>query len=233
MVSRIYVEKKPGFDVEAQQLKGELTEILGIKGIEALRIINRYDVEGIDEELFRSCVPTVFSEPQVDVTYDELPASDGAVFAVEFLPGQFDQRADSASECVQLISQGERPAVRSAKVYMISGALDEAAIDAIKHYVVNPVEARIASLDLPETLYMETPEPQPVEVLDGFRKLDEAGLAAFIADRGLAMDEADIAFCQQYFRDEDRDPTITEIRVIDTTGPTTAATPPSAPSWTT
>ena len=216
MVSRIYVEKKPGFDVEAQQLKGELTEILGIKGIEALRIINRYDVEGIDEELFRSCVPTVFSEPQVDVTYDELPASDGAVFAVEFLPGQFDQRADSASECVQLISQGERPAVRSAKVYMISGALDEAAIDAIKHYVVNPVEARIASLDLPETLYMETPEPQPVEVLDGFRELDEAGLAAFISDRGLAMDEADIAFCQQYFRDEDRDPTITEIRVIDT-----------------
>lgn len=159
MVSRIYVEKKPGFDVEAQQLKGELTEILGIKGIEALRIINRYDVEGIDEELFRSCVPTVFSEPQVDVTYDELPASDGAVFAVEFLPGQFDQRADSASECVQLISQGERPVVRSAKVYIISGALDEAAIDAIKHYVVNPVEARIASLDLPETLHMETPEP--------------------------------------------------------------------------
>ncbi len=216
MVSRIYVEKKPGFDVEAQQLKGELTEILGIKGIEALRIINRYDVEGIDEELFRSCVPTVFSEPQVDVTYDELPASDGAVFAVEFLPGQFDQRADSASECVQLISQGERPAVRSAKVYMISGNLDEAAIEAIKHYVVNPVEARIASLDLPETLHMETPEPQPVEVLDGFRELDEAGLAAFIAERGLAMDEADIAFCQQYFRDEDRDPTITEIRVIDT-----------------
>ena len=216
MVSRIYVEKKPGFDVEAQQLKGELTEILGIKGIEALRIINRYDVEGIDEELFRSCVPTVFSEPQVDVTYDELPASDGAVFAVEFLPGQFDQRADSASECVQLISQGERPAVRSAKVYMISGALDEATIEAIKHYVVNPVEARIASLDLPETLYMETPEPQPVEVLDGFRELDETGLAAFISERGLAMDEADIAFCQQYFRDEDRDPTITEIRVIDT-----------------
>ena len=216
MVSRIYVEKKPGFDVEAQQLKGELTEILGIKGIEALRIINRYDVEGIDEELFRSCVPTVFSEPQVDVTYDELPASDGAVFAVEFLPGQFDQRADSASECVQLISQGERPAVRSAKVYMISGALDEAAIEAIKRYVVNPVEARIASLDLPETLHMEPPEPQPVEVLDGFRELDEAGLAAFISERGLAMDEADIAFCQQYFRDEDRDPTITEIRVIDT-----------------
>ena len=125
MVSRIYVEKKPGFAVEAQQLTGELTEILGIKGIEALRIIHRYAVEGIDEELFRSCVPTVFSEPQVDVTYDELPASDGAVFAVEFLPGQFDQRADSASECVQLISQGERPLVRSARVYLLEGALTD------------------------------------------------------------------------------------------------------------
>ena len=215
MVSRIYVEKKPGFDVEAQQLKGELTEILGIKGIEALRIINRYDVEGIDEELFRSCVPTVFSEPQVDVTYDELPASDGAVFAVEFLPGQFDQRADSASECVQLISQASACRAFRQGLYNL-GRLDEAAIEAIKHYVVNPVEARIASLDLPETLHMETPEPAPVEVLDGFRELDEAGLAAFISERGLAMDEADIAFCQQYFRDEDRDPTITEIRVIDT-----------------
>ena len=216
MVSRIYVEKKPGFDVEAQQLKGELAEILGIKGIEALRIINRYDVEGITQELFRSCVPTVFSEPQVDVTYDELPATDGTVFAVEFLPGQFDQRADSASECVQLISQGERPDVRSAKVYILEGALTDDDIETVKHYVVNPVEARIASLEKPETLKVDTPEPRPVEVLDGFRELDEAGLAAFIAERGLAMDEADIAFCQQYFRDEDRDPTITEIRVIDT-----------------
>ena len=216
MVYRVCVEKKPGLAPECASLLSDCRSFLDLKSLENVRIWNRYDVEGIDEELFRSCVPTVFSEPQVDVTYDELPASDGAVFAVEFLPGQFDQRADSASECVQLISQGERPAVRSAKVYMISGALDEAAIEAIKHYVVNPVEARIASLDLPETLYMETPEPQPVEVLDGFRELDEAGLAAFIADRGLAMDEADIAFCQQYFRDEDRDPTITEIRVIDT-----------------
>ena len=217
MVSRIYVEKKPGFDVEASQLKSELTGILGISGLAGLRLLNRYDVEGADEELFARCTPVVFSEPQVDVTYDELPDVPGAtVFAVEFLPGQFDQRADSASECIQLISQGERPTVRSAKVYILTGDLSDADIDAIEHYVVNPVEARIASLEKPETLTAEIPEPEPVEVLDGFRELDAPALSAFIAERGLAMDEADIAFCQQYFRDEGRDPTITEIRVIDT-----------------
>ncbi len=217
MVSRIYVEKKPGFDVEAQQLKGELTDILGIQGLEAVRLVNRYDVEGIDEALFETCVPTVFSEPQVDVTYDELPDAPGAaIFAVEFLPGQFDQRADSASECIQLISQGERPSVRSAKVYILTGELDDAAVDAIKRYVVNPVEARLAALEKPETLAAEIPEPEPVEVLEGFRELDEAGLRAFIAERGLAMDLADIEFCQEYFAGEHRDPTITEIRVIDT-----------------
>ena len=217
MVSRIYVEKKPGFDVEAQQLKSELRDILGVDALAGLRIINRYDVEGIDEELFRACVPTVFSEPQVDVATGELPETgDAAVFAVEFLPGQFDQRADSAAECVQLISQGERPDVRSAKVYVLEGALSEADVEAVKHYVVNPVEARIASLELPATLKVEAPEPQPVEVLEGFRELDATGLAAVIAERGLAMDEADIAFCQEYFRGEERDPTITEIRVIDT-----------------
>ncbi len=217
MVSRIYVEKKPGFDVEAQQLATELHDILGVKGLDSLRIINRYDVEGIDEELFRSCVPTVFSEPQVDVATDNLPdVGEASVFAVEFLPGQFDQRADSAAECVQLISQGERPTVRSAKVYVLEGNLSEGDIEGIKHYVVNPVEARIASLDLPATLKVEAPEPEPVEILEGFRELDEAGLSTLISQRGLAMDEADIAFCQQYFLDEGRDPTITEIRVIDT-----------------
>ena len=216
MVSRVYVEKKPGFDVEAQQLKSELVTILGVKGLDSLRLINRYDVEGADEDLFRSCVPTVFSEPQVDFAYDELPAGGVATFAVEFLPGQFDQRADSASECIQLISQGERPTVRSAKVYILDGELSDEDVEAIKRYVVNPVEARLATLELPETLTQDVPEPEPVEVIDGFRELDEAGLAAFITERGLAMDEADIAFCQQYFKDEDRDPTITEIRVIDT-----------------
>ena len=217
MVQRIYVEKKPGFDVEAAQLKSELVGILGVARLEGLRLLNRYDVEGADEELFARCTPVVFSEPQVDVTYDELPEVPGAtVFAVEFLPGQFDQRADSASECIQLISQGERPVVRSAKVYILTGELTDDDVEAIKHYVVNPVEARIASLDKPETLTTEIPDPEPVEVLHGFCELDEAGLSAMISDLGLAMDEADIAFCQEYFRGEHRDPTITEIRVIDT-----------------
>ena len=218
MVSRIYVEKKPGFDGEATSLERELRTLLGIESLTGLRLINRYDVEGITPELFASCVPTVFSEPQTDIATEEMPevAEGAVVFAVEFLPGQFDQRADSASECVQLISQGERPLVRSATVYVLEGALSEADVDAVKHYVVNPVEARLASLDKPATLAAEIPEPAPVEVLDGFRELDEAGLAAFIAERGLAMDAADIAFCQEYFRGEGRDPSITEIRVIDT-----------------
>lgn len=218
MVSRIYVEKKPGFDGEAKSLERELRTLLGIESLTGLRLINRYDVEGITPELFASCVPTVFSEPQTDVATEEMPevAEGASVFAVEFLPGQFDQRADSASECVQLISQGERPLVRSATVYVLEGALSEADVDAVKRYVVNPVEARLASLDKPATLATEIPEPAPVEVLDGFRELDEAGLAAFIAERGLAMDAADIAFCQEYFRGEGRDPSITEIRVIDT-----------------
>ncbi|MGQ5427354.1 phosphoribosylformylglycinamidine synthase [Thermophilibacter sp. ZX-H3] len=218
MVSRIYVEKKPGFDGEATSLERELRTLLGIESLTGLRLINRYDVEGITPELFASCVPTVFSEPQTDIATEEMPevAEGAAVFAVEFLPGQFDQRADSASECVQLISQGERPLVRSATIYVLEGALSEADVDAVKHYVVNPVEARLASLDKPATLATEIPEPAPVEVLDGFRELDEAGLAAFIAERGLAMDAADIAFCQEYFRGEGRDPSITEIRVIDT-----------------
>ena len=218
MVSRIYVEKKPGFDGEATSLERELRTLLGIESLTGLRLINRYDVEGITPELFASCVPTVFSEPQTDIATEEMPevAEGAVVFAVEFLPGQFDQRADSASECVQLISQGERPLVRSATIYVLEGALSEADVDAVKHYVVNPVEARLASLDKPATLATEVPEPAPVEVLDGFRELDEAGLAAFIAERGLAMDAADIAFCQEYFRGEGRDPSITEIRVIDT-----------------
>ena len=231
MVFRTYVEKKPGFDVEAQQLAQELRTILGIGGLTGLRVINRYDVEGVDEALFQRCVPIVFSEPQVDTATAELPVegveldergfvtsapAGTAVFAVEYLPGQFDQRADSASECVQLVSAGERPDVRSAKVYVLSGELSAADVDAIKHYVINPVEAREASLSTKATLKMEVATPADVEVLDAFLELDEAGLAAFIADRGLAMDLADIKFCQEYFAGEKRNPTITEIRVIDT-----------------
>ena len=217
MVSRVYVEKKPGFDVEAQQLAHELRDILGIERLEGLHLVNRYDVEGISDELFEQCVPTVFSEPQSDVAALEMPAAEGAaVFAVEYLPGQFDQRADSASECIQLISQGERPEVRSAKVYLLEGPLADEDVAAIKHYVINPIEAREASLEPRETLRMEQPVPPMVETVEGFLDLDEAGLAAFIADRGLAMDLADLAFCQRYFAEEGRNPTITEIKMIDT-----------------
>ena len=217
MVSRVYVEKKPGFDVEAQQLAHELRDILGIERLEGLRLVNRYDVEGISDELFEQCVPTVFSEPQSDVATLEMPAAEGAaVFAVEYLPGQFDQRADSASECIQLISQGERPEVRSAKVYLLEGPLADEDVAAIKHYVINPIEAREASLEPRETLRMEQPVPPMVETVEGFLDLDEAGLAVFIADRGLATDLADLAFCQRYFAEEGRNPTITEIKMIDT-----------------
>ena len=218
MVSRVYVEKKPGFDGEAKALERELRTLLGIDGITNLRIINRYDVEGIDEELFASCVPTVFSEPQTDDASADMPAvADGAtVFAVEFLPGQFDQRADSASECIQLISQGERPTVRSAKVYVLEGELSASDVDAVKHYVINPVEAREASLEPKATLATNVPEPEPVEVLEDFLTLGDEQLQAFIDERGLAMDLADIKFCQEYFGGEGRVPTITEIKMIDT-----------------
>ncbi|HJB59519.1 MAG TPA: phosphoribosylformylglycinamidine synthase [Candidatus Faecalibacterium faecipullorum] len=216
MVYRIYVEKKPGFDGEARQLQNELTSLLGIGGLTGLRLLNRYDVEGISEQLFRQCAGTVFSEPPVDLTYDALPAHAGPAFAVEYLPGQFDQRADSAAECIQLISQGERPLVRSARVYLLEGDVTAAQLEEIKKYVINPVEAREASLDTRATLQMTYAAPAPVAVLDGFGQLDEAGLRDFMAKQGLAMDYGDIRFCQEYFRSERRDPTITEIKMIDT-----------------
>ena len=217
MVSRVYVEKKPGFDVEAHELSHELRHTLGIHGLKNLRLINRYDVEGISQELFERCVPTVFSEPQSDNVCFELPDfGDATVFAVEFLPGQFDQRADSASECVQLLSQGERPDVLSAKVYVLEGDLSSDDVAAIKHYVINPVEAREASLAERDTLKMDYPKPPMVETLEGFLDLTQDQLQAFIDERGLAMDLADITFCQQYFAQEGRNPTITEIKMIDT-----------------
>ena len=215
MVYRIYVEKKPGFDGEAQGLLHELTELLGIKSLTGLRLLNRYDVEGIDKELFDRAIPTVFSEPPVDVTYTALPEAK-TVFAVEYLPGQFDQRADSASQCIQLLSQGERPDVRSAKVYLLEGDLTAEDLAAIKKYLINPVEAREASLDERETLKMEFAVPSEVETLTGFIQMDEDALETFRNEKGLAMDHADIVFCQDYFKGEHRDPTITEIRVIDT-----------------
>lgn len=217
MVYRIYVEKKKAAASEAAGLLSDIRAFLGIESLEELRILNRYDVEGIDRELFEYCIGTVFSEPQLDDTYNEPDSSGYYVFAVEPLPGQFDQRADSAAQCIQIISQQERPAVASAKVYMLRGdSLTAKDIEQIKAYVINPVEAREASLDMPDTLKTEYEIPTEVETVTGFNDLTEDGLKQFIADRGLAMDIDDVTVCQEYFRKEDREPTVTEIKMIDT-----------------
>lgn len=217
MVYRIYVEKKKAFAHEAASLKNDIVKLLQIQNLQDLRIVNRYDVENLDRELFDYAVSTVFSEPQVDDTFETLDfAGADHVFAVEFLPGQFDQRANSAAECIQIISKGERPAVRTAKVYLLQGSLTEAELAEIKKYVINPVEAREATLENFDTLKVDYEIPTEVAVLNGFNELDEAGLLEFLKDYGLAMDLGDLKFCQEYFKSEDRNPTITEIRVIDT-----------------
>ncbi|WP_316637085.1 phosphoribosylformylglycinamidine synthase [uncultured Ruminococcus sp.] len=217
MVYRIFVEKREGLQNEAKALLTEINDLLSIKSLTDVRVINRYDAENITEELFDYAVGAVFSEPQLDIATDELKIEeDATVFAVEFLPGQFDQRADSAAQCIQIISQGDRPTIRSAKVYVLYGELTDSEIAAIKKYVINPVEAREAALEKPATLAVQYEIPTTVKTLDGFNQLDREGLAQFVADYGLAMDIDDIAFCQQYFQSEHRDPTITEIRMIDT-----------------
>ncbi len=216
MVFRVYVEKKKELANEAKALLSDVRGLLGIKSLTDVRVINRYDAENITEELFSYAKQTVFAEPQLDIASDEVDLSGATVFATEFLPGQFDQRADSAAQCIQIISQGERPVVRTAKIYALYGELSDAEIAEIKKYVINPVEAREAALDKPETLKAVYEIPTEVKTLDGFIKLDRAGLEAFVKDYGLAMDADDIAFCQEYFKSEDRDPTITEIRMIDT-----------------
>ncbi len=216
-VYRIYVEKKAPYAVEAQQLLHEIRHILLIKSVTGLRIVNRYDVEGIDEALFTRCQPIVFSEPQLDTVSDTLPKQDGeTVFAVEFLPGQFDQRAASCEECIQLVSQGERPTVRSARVFLLAGAPTEDELERIKRHVINPVEAREADMALKETLLQQYDAPDHVPTLTGFCALQKEQIADFVKQYGLAMDADDLEFCRQYFVKEQRDPTLTEIRMIDT-----------------
>ncbi len=215
MVYRIYVAKKPEFANEANALKGEINNLLKIDTISSVSVINRYDVEDIEKELFVRCISSVFSEPQIDDTFNELPKAD-YVFAVEPLPGQFDQRADSAAQCIQLFSAGNRPVVKTAKVYAINGKLSDAELSAIKKYVINPVECREADLAEKQTLAMDFELPETVETLNGFNKYDENQLATFLKEKGLAMDIDDLKFLQAYFIKEDRDPTITEIKMIDT-----------------
>ncbi|MBQ8912017.1 MAG: phosphoribosylformylglycinamidine synthase, partial [Clostridia bacterium] len=217
MVFRIFVEKKEGLAHEATALYNELKNLVGIKNLEGVRLLNRYDVEGISEELFEASVRTIFSEPQLDNVSGEFSAPEATVFAVEPLPGQFDQRADSAAQCIQLQSRGDRPTVRSAKVYVLEGALTEQDVNAVKKYVINAVESREASLEKPETLKIDYAIPETVATVEGFISLDEQGLSALLESLGLAMDLDDLKFLQNYFKNEEkRDPTITEIRVVDT-----------------
>ena len=216
MVYRVYVEKKPEFANEARSLFAEIRDVLQIRSLERVRVINRYDAENLEESLFEYAIQTVFSEPQVDKVARTPEQDDACVFAVEYLPGQYDQRADSAAQCIQILSRGERPTVRTARVYRLYGALTAEEIARIKKHLINPVEAREASPELPETLAVPFEVPTEVAVLEGFRDLDAAAVNDFVAAYGLAMDADDLAFCQDYFREEQRDPTITEIRMIDT-----------------
>ena len=190
MVFRIYVEKKSELANEANSLKKEINDLLGIKKLKNLRILNRYDVEKIEKDLFEYSIKTVFSEPQLDIVSDKLNVNDETVFAVEYLPGQFDQRAASAEECIQLISQKEKPIVKTAKIYILSGELNKNELESIKKYVINPVECREASLEEYTTLTNNFNIPTEVKTLDGFCKLDENGLKDFIT------------FCQNYFIQE-------------------------------
>ena len=217
MVYRIFVEKREGLDNEARGLLSEAKNLLGISKLEKIRLFNRYDAENITEELFSYAVDTVFSEPQLDIASREIDLPGAVVFAVEALPGQFDQRADSAAQCIQIISQLDRPLIRAAKVYALYGELTADEIEAFKKYVINPVECREATMEMPETLAVEHAVPQSVATVTGFIAMDEQALSELLDTLGLAMDLDDLKFLQNYFRDEEkRDPTITEIRVVDT-----------------
>ncbi len=219
-VLRCYSEKRPGFDVEARQLLRDLTSLLGITALTGVRYLCRYDVEGVSGSDYAAAKRIVFSEPMADVCYDEdFPRPEGAhrILAVEPLPGQFDQRADSCAQCIQLLTQGERPTVRAAKVYVLEGALSDGDLDKVRGYLVNPVEAREASPDKPATLQVSYEIPVAVAVIDGFTTMGEDGLSGLLHSMGLAMDLDDLKFLQRYFaEDEKRDPTITEIRMVDT-----------------
>ena len=216
MVYRVFVEKKKGLDNEAQSVYNELKNLLGIKGLTGVRLFNRYDVENLSEAQFNQAVKTVFSEPQLDDVYCELPDINGKVFAVSYLAGQFDQRADSGEQCIRISSLGESPVVRTARVYALTGELSDGDILAAKKYLINPVDSREAEMEKPETLSAKYNIPTKVDTVKGFTAMDEEGLKKFIAEKGLAMDLGDAVFCRDYFLSEKRDPTITEIKVIDT-----------------
>lgn len=218
-VFRCYTEKRPGFQVEADNLRRDLREQLGIAGLTGLRLFNRYDAQGISQEVYLRARETVFSEPMVDNCYDEqLPQlGDCTLLAVESLPGQFDQRADSCAQCIGILTCGERPLVSAAKVYALYGDISDADLEKIRGYVINPVEAREASLEKPQTLVQTYAIPTEVATLTGFIDAAEEDLPGLVEQYGLAMDVDDLKFFQSYFKNEEhRDPTITELKVVDT-----------------
>ncbi len=216
MVYRIFVEKQTAHAVEARSLFADIRENLMITSLTDLRLLNRYDIEGISEAIFNKAKKTIFSEPQSDIIFDEITLNGERIFAVEYLPGQFDQRADSCAQCVQLITYEDRPAVRTARVYILSGDITDAEFEKIKKYVINPVESREASLDKPTTLAEKFDIPTTVETITGFITMDDGALRDFLKKYALAMDFDDVKFCQSYFKNEEkRDPTISEIRLID------------------
>lgn len=216
-IKRLFVEKKKGFDIEAGALCRDLKENLGLGGLKSVRIINRYDVEGMSDADIELTRDTVFAEPQVDnILFGEISIDD-KYFATEYLPGQFDQRADSAAQCVQIMTGGEKPIVRTAKIVVLCGDISDDDVNSAADYCINPVESRRASIEMPESLIDKSDEPADVATIDGFCDADDDGLKAMIADMGLAMDFDDISFCRDYFKNtEKRNPTVTEIRMIDT-----------------
>ncbi len=218
-IRRIYVEKRPGFDLESVSLAREIKEYLGIRGVQNVRILNRYDLAGLTEKEFEKVKKGIFYEPPLDITYEALPVLKTAtrVFAVEYLPGQYDMRADFAAQCVQIKTTGERPLVHWARVLILEGDITGDDFEKVKQYSINPVESREASLKLPESLIVGAPAPERVEILTGFCASDSKALQKWHDRLDLAMDLQDLTFCRDYFRHtEKRDPTITEIKVIDT-----------------
>ena len=218
-VRRVYVEKKPAYAVQAKELKHEISSYLGIKSATNVRVLIRYDVENISDEVFEKACRTVFAEPPVDDLYlEKFEAAEGAkIFSVEYLPGQFDQRADSAVQCVQFLDGDSQPIIRSATTYVIEGNVTDEEFDAIKHHCINPVDSRETGLEKPETLVTVFPEPEDVKIFDGFKDMPEADLKALYDSLNLAMTFKDFQHIQNYFKNEEkRDPSMTEIRVLDT-----------------
>ncbi|HEY5583429.1 MAG TPA: phosphoribosylformylglycinamidine synthase [Ruminiclostridium sp.] len=219
IVKRLFVEKKQPYDVEAQGLLSDLIETLGIKSLESIKIINRYDIEGISDAEYQMARNTIFSEPPVDYAYDEeySISTSCKAFAVEYLPGQYDQRADSAAQCIQLLTQGERPEINAARVIVVGGKITDKELFAIKRYYINPVESQEAKMDKPNTLKAEVEQPEDVAIIEGFTIMNDELLTNLLREMGFAMSFDDIVFCQEYFKNtEKREPSVTEMRMIDT-----------------